>query len=123
MQLIAQCSSCKGPRGERNGKALSGADDVCAVANPSIEIGMPNLFLFYIRWREIGFPKKLFYINSAFLSPYRILTQLLCEFALAAIGKLIYQRVKTRRMIVMNGVAQLVNDDIVAQMLGKSHQV
>ena len=54
------------PRGERNGKALNGADDVCAVANPSIEIGMPNLFLFYIRWREIGFPKKLFYINSDF---------------------------------------------------------
>ena len=49
-QPLAECSSCKGPRGERNGKALSGASKASAVANPSTPTKSRRLFgrLFFV---------------------------------------------------------------------------
>ena len=35
MSVLQYILSLQGPRGEQRGKALSGADFVCAVANPS----------------------------------------------------------------------------------------
>ena len=52
MSVLQYLLSLQGPRGEQYGKALSGADFVCAVANPSTPT----------KCQEIGFIQSLFFV-------------------------------------------------------------